>query len=154
MPNIRDHQFDRRLSALEAHSRKHPRLSFCASTTTTQQHQQQHKDIQSPMTRTHQPHPLHSATDSKSAPPESGLSSPPSTDNTNQHDGMKTPTQTDPHPSAPSPVQLSSPPVSITGNTHSTAERGETADTEKVSTPSQKGDAVDGLLKLMKTGDR
>lgn len=154
MPNIRDHQFDRRLSALEAHSRKHPRLSFCASTTTTQR-QHPDKDIQSPMARTPQPLPTgDTATDSKSVPPESGLSSPPSTDTTNQHDGMKTPTQTNPHPSAASPVQLSSPPVSVSGNTRNAAERGETAETEKVSTPSQKGDAVDGLLKLMKTGDR
>lgn len=152
MLHIRDHEFDRRLSALEAHSRKHPRLSSCALS--------QRQAIQPLLTSTTQTRTPPAVTDKPD--PEttngSGLSSPPlSTDNTNQ-DHMKTPTQNDHCPSRPaaSPVQLSSPPVSVRGTGHAAgaddAEDG-TA-TEKVSTPSQQGDAVDGLLKLMKTGER
>lgn len=81
--------------------------------------------------------------------PDNGLSSPPlSTGNTNQHDQTRTPTQKDFPREIASPVQLSSPPVSDAESDDGAAA------TEKVSTPSQKGDAVDGLLKLMNTGDR
>lgn len=140
MHHIRDHQFDRRLSALEAHSRKYPRLSSYTSTSALQR-PDSHTPSQPP-SRTPPP------ADSKPMP-DNGLSSPPlSTDNANQHDQMKTPTQNDFPRRNGSPVQLSSPPVSD-------AESDDGAgDTEKISTPSQKGDAVDGLLKLMKTGDR
>lgn len=67
---------------------------------------------------------------------------------------MKTPTQNDFRLQAASPVQLSSPPVSDRGNERGDAEGDDDAATEKASTPSEKGDAVDGLLKLMNTGDR
>ncbi|RMJ26123.1 hypothetical protein PHISP_03014 [Aspergillus sp. HF37] len=157
MPHVRDHQFDRRLSALEAHSRKYKRLSFCASTP-------QRRDIQlqlqpPPLTHTPQPPPLHPAAAASAAepnpmPPESGLSPPPlSADNPSQHDHMKTPNQNDPSGTAKSPVQLSSPPVSVLGAARQAA-GADGATTEKASTLSQKGDAVDGLLKLMKTADR
>lgn len=140
MHHIRDHQFDRRLSALEAHSRKYPRLSSYTFTSAPQRPDSH--TLSQPSSQT--PPPVASK-----PMRDNGLSSPPlSTDNANQHDQMKTPTQNDfPHRHG-SPVQLSSPPVSDAESDDGAAA------TEKVSTPSQKGDAVDGLLKLMKTGDR
>lgn len=152
MSHVKDHQLDRRLSALEDHSRKYQRLS-CAST--PQREGIQHHPP--PLTHTPQAPPLHPAAVSgtESRPrAESGLSSPPlSADNANQHDHVRTPTQEDLSGAAKSPVQLSSPPVSDLGTVRNAAET-DGAASEKVSIPSQKGDAIDGLLKLMNTADR
>ena len=127
MRNVRDHQLDRRISDLEAHSRNYPRMPVFASSLQRQL-------------------PEPSTDDGRN---QNGLSSPPlSTQNSSQHDQMKTPTLADSSKAAVrrSPVQLSNPPASIPDD--GTA-------TEKIATPaSQRGDAVDGLLKLMNTGDR
>ncbi|GES58437.1 hypothetical protein ATEIFO6365_0004058800 [Aspergillus terreus] len=133
MRHVRDPQFDRRLSQLEEHSRKYPRLSLPEPTTPRPQ------TDTLPTPRGPQP-----AAELKpsSAPNESAPSS--------AEDPMKTPTQQTYPPrradaGAPSPMQLSSPPAD--GSPRETKRDG-------ADPPSQRGDAVDGLLKLMKTGDQ
>ena len=137
---------------LEAHSRKYPRLSLHTSTHASPSQQKDTQPLPQASTRTPPPAELKQIPEPSNA---NGLSSPPlSTDNANQHDQMRTPTQNDFRRQSASPVQLSSPPVSDLGKGGDDAESDDGAATEKVSTPSQKGDAVDGLLKLMNTGDR
>lgn len=52
-------------------------------------------------------------------------------------------------------MQLSSPPASISRDRPDQHEDRDNRDTENVArTPSQQGDAVDGLLKLMNTAER
>jgi hypothetical protein len=196
-----DHQFDRRLSELEAHSRKYPRLSLPALS-------QQHTDPEpNPAPRRHTttdteataalaaaalastspskqtPPSLEPALDaaleldptpknSSDAPAPLGLSSPPLSSGTtaNQEDAdadpLRTPTQKSFHRTdtleSPTAMQLSSPPATVSRNggkrtIDMTDEHDELDDedskTEKA-TPSHKGDAVDGLLKLMNTSDK
>ncbi|KAL4897007.1 hypothetical protein BDV59DRAFT_169543 [Aspergillus ambiguus] len=125
MRHVRDPQFDRRLSELEEHSRKYPRLSFPEPST---------PKPQSDQTITPRGLPPSTAT-------PNGLAATPLFSAT---DPMKTPTQQS-HPprcadaANTSPMQLSSPGDS----------RQDGADP-----PSQRGDAVDGLLKLMNTAER
>ena len=165
MRHVKDDQLDRRLSDLEAHSRKYPRLSnqppqqdqtpkqAAATSITT------HSTATSPLSettpRTLQPAPDMKETTSnnadKSAP---GLSSPPLSANNTTHDPMRTPTQTTlhHHNSGTSPMQLSSPPATVMRSGCDT----DTAGTEQHAggIASEKGDAVDGLLKLMNTADK
>ncbi|KAL5357865.1 hypothetical protein BJX96DRAFT_172921 [Aspergillus floccosus] len=130
MRHVRDPQFDRRLSQLEEHSRKYPRLSLPEPTTPRAQ------TDTAPTQRG-----LQSAAQLKpsSTPKEPAPSS--------AEDLMKTPTQQSypPRAAATSPMQLSSPPAD--GSPRETKHDG-------ADPPSQRGDAVDGLLKLMKTGDQ
>lgn len=171
MRNVRDQQFDRRLSELEAHSRKYPRLSFPVTPT-----QHQHKTAQSlrqattpPSEKTprqFQPAPDFQPT-SESTSIRPGLSSPPlSAGNAaTEQDPMRTPTQKNHHhhsESADSPMQLSSPPATVPRSGCDRREMREDTeeasdcggDPEKFTTPSHKGDAVDGLLKLMSTAEK
>ncbi|GAQ36373.1 hypothetical protein AtubIFM56815_002374 [Aspergillus tubingensis] len=193
MRHIQDPQLDRRLSDLEAHSRKYPRLSLpqeqrinittpTSSTSSSSQNQNQTTP------RPYQPTthlPLHE-TETQNA---SGLSSPPlstgtiatqkeqeqdtqtptqrAEDDDNDDDPMRTPTQksTTHHNhthrrtnTLGSPMQLSSPPATVS-RCRST-EIGKDMDMGEDEEPqerqrrlSQKGDAVDGLLKLMGTGE-
>ncbi|RHZ48646.1 uncharacterized protein CDV56_106010 [Aspergillus thermomutatus] len=194
MRHVRDHQFDRRLSELEAHSRKYPRLSLPALS-------QQHTDPDhafrrnttteatavlaaaalastSPSKKT--PPSLEPALDveleptpknSSTAPP--GLSSPPlsagTTANQEDADPLRTPTQKNFHRrtdtlESPTAMQLSSPPATVSRNRdkriidmtdeHDDEVGDEDNKTEKITTPAHKGDAVDGLLKLMNTSDK
>ncbi|KAF9891153.1 hypothetical protein FE257_005089 [Aspergillus nanangensis] len=162
MRNVRDPQFDRRLSELEEHSRKYPRLSFPDSTPTTQPKHHHHlrpEETTSPSSsssRVLQPAPELNPSSS------TGLSSPPLSARTavDLQDPMKTPTQQSHRradESAGSPMQLSSPrgtrsPASCE-TVRKTDDRSPPGQTEvQVVTPSQRGDAVDGLLKLMNTG--
>ncbi|RHZ74489.1 hypothetical protein CDV55_108887 [Aspergillus turcosus] len=194
-----DHQFDRRLSELEAHSRKYPRLSLPALS-------QQHTDPEpasrrdtmteteatavlaaaalastSPSKKT--PPSLEPALDveldptpknSSDAPAPPGLSSPPLSAGTTASqedadaDPLRTPTQKSFHRrtdglESPTAMQLSSPPATVSRNggkraIDMTDEHDEVGDeddkTEKITTPAHKGDAVDGLLKLMNTSDK
>ncbi|KAE8335940.1 hypothetical protein BDV24DRAFT_155623 [Aspergillus arachidicola] len=171
MRHVKDPQFDRRLSELEAHSRKFPRLSLPRTLTPNHQKEavtprRQDEDIMPSSTT---PRALQPAVEFRPRTEPSsiplGLSSPPlSTENDSSQDPMKTPTQshrrTD---TAESLVQLSSPPatVSRTGRDRMVGEvDGQEDDIEgnqsqkQAVTPSQRGDAVDGLLKLMNTADK
>lgn len=195
-----DHQFDRRLSELEAHSRKYPRLSLPALS-------QQHTDPE-PATRRDTPTEteatavlaaaaLASTSPSKKTPPSlepaldveleleptpknssdapapPGLSSPPLSAGTtaNQEDAdadpLRTPTQKSFHPrtdtlESPTAMQLSSPPATVSRNggkrtidmTDEHDEAGDEDNKTEKATPAHKGDAVDGLLKLMNTSDK
>ncbi|GCB18483.1 hypothetical protein AAWM_01368 [Aspergillus awamori] len=189
MRHIHDPQLDRRLSDLEAHSRKYPRLSLpqeqrimttpnSSSTSSSSQNQNQTTP------RPYQPTthlPLHE-TETQNA---SGLSSPPLSTGTiatqkepeqetqtpvqrEEHDDdddpMKTPTQksttlhTHTHRrtnTLGSPMQLSSPPATVSRrrNTETSSGEEEEGPQERQRRLSQKGDAVDGLLKLMGTGE-
>ncbi|KAE8382582.1 hypothetical protein BDV26DRAFT_253246 [Aspergillus bertholletiae] len=171
MRHVKDPQFDRRLSELEAHSRKFPRLSSPETATFNQQkeavtpRQQDENIVFSSIT----PRGLQPAvefpprTESSSIP--LGLSSPPlSTENDRSQDPMKTPTQSHRRTDTiGSLMQLSSPPatVSRTGRDRRMGEVDEEEDgiertppEKQAVTPSQRGDAVDGLLKLMNTADK
>jgi len=178
MRHVRDHQFDRRLSELEAHSRKYPRLAktpqqngilprTTSNATTATASPLPKTETEGTTQRTLQPAPelkarVEEAPTSKSNKDDNntsaGLSSPPlSTNNTT--DPMKTPTQQTYQQSregaAGSPMQLSSPPASISRDRPDQHEDRDNRDTENVArTPSQQGDAVDGLLKLMNTAER
>ncbi|GAB1203361.1 hypothetical protein APSETT445_001996 [Aspergillus pseudonomiae] len=171
MRHVKDPQFDRRLSELEAHSRKFPRLSLPETLTPSHQKEavtphRQDEDIIMPSSIT--PRALQPAVEFKPRTEPSsiplGLSSPPlSTENDSSQDPMKTPTQTHCRTdTAGSLMQLSSPPatVSRTGRNRIMGEVDEQDDIEgnqsenQAVTPSQRGDAVDGLLKLMNTADR
>ncbi|KAE8353585.1 hypothetical protein BDV28DRAFT_104966 [Aspergillus coremiiformis] len=171
MRHVRDPQFDRRLSELEAHSRKFPRLSLPETVVSSAQKEavtprRQNEEIipSSSTPRALQPAvELKLSLESSSIP--LGLSSPPlSTENEGSQDPMKTPTQRSHRRTGTvgSPMQLSSPPatVSRTGRGRMVEEvdeqeednEGNHLDKQAVA-PSQRGDAVDGLLKLMNTGD-
>ncbi|KAE8135761.1 hypothetical protein BDV38DRAFT_131946 [Aspergillus pseudotamarii] len=171
MRHVKNPQFDRRLSELEAHSRKFPRLSLPETLTPSHQKEvvtprRQDEDI---MPSSVTPRALQPAVEFKPRTEPSsiplGLSSPPlSTENDSSQDPMKTPTQshrrTD---TAETLMQLSSPPatVSRTGRDRMIGEIDEQEDDiegnqaeKQAVTPSQRGDAVDGLLKLMNTADK
>lgn len=176
MRHVRDHQFDRRLSELEAHSRKYPRLSktpqqtrtlprTTSNVTNTASHLPE-TEIEETAPRALQPAPELKArvedapTSNNNKDENAGLSSPPLSTNNTTNDPMRTPTQQTyqhDHSGAPeSPIQLSSPPASISRDRADRRERDrDNHDTEDVTrTPSQQGDAVDGLLKLMNTAER
>lgn len=169
MRHVRDPQFDRRLSELEAHSRKLPRLSVPEASTPSPLAKDLPASSSSP-SFTPRPLPtsqeLNQPSNTTIAPAPSGLSSPPlSAGNAHaQDDPMKTPTQkthrrTD---TAGSPMQLSSPPASASrgGRTvktptgTGTIQQEDVAREQRLVTPAQRGDAVDGLLKLMSTGEK
>ncbi|PYH93272.1 hypothetical protein BO71DRAFT_441848 [Aspergillus ellipticus CBS 707.79] len=175
MRHVRDPQFDRRVSELEAHSRKHPRLSFPSSTPhhqTTTTTPTQIKSLLANSTPRPAPEPQPTTTITTTT---TGLSSPPLSAPTAQEDDpMKTPTQKShllQHPrTVGSPMQLSSPPATVSKRrTAEFGDRGEDEGDEEMEDEedememlqperqrrlSQKGDAVDGLLKLMKTADQ
>ncbi|KAH8423793.1 uncharacterized protein LDX57_001551 [Aspergillus melleus] len=172
MRHVRDPQFDRRLSELEAHSRKLPRLSLpeASSTRSPLVKEDPAASSSSPSSTPRALPPsqalTHPSSETTVPPAPSGLSSPPlSAGNAHaQDDPMKTPTQkthrrTD---TAGSPMQLSSPPASASrgGRAMRTPVAAESSQQEDVVreqrfvTPAQRGDAVDGLLKLMSTGEK
>lgn len=177
MRHVRDHQFDRRLSELEAHSRKYPRLAKTpqqtrtlprtTSNVTTAASPLPEPETEETTPRTLQPAPELKArvedapTSNNNKDDNAGLSSPPLSTNNTTNDPMRTPTQQtyqqhDCLGAPGSPMQLSSPPVSISRDRTDQHEEGrDNHDTEDVTrTPSQQGDAVDGLLKLMNTAER
>lgn len=158
MRHVKDRQFDRRVSELEAHSRKFPRLSV--SSKTTRDPVEQPVSAPSPKRAKLLPAPELKPTPYSARPVPDMPSSPSSTGNEFQ-DNEKTPTQENPRgqPSTPgSPVQLSSPPGTVTraNDDRNKAEPGGRANEvdKMVVAAQQKGDAVNGLLKLMKTTDK
>ncbi|CAG8010129.1 unnamed protein product [Penicillium salamii] len=152
MRNVTDHQFDRRVSDLEAHSRKCPRLSFSVLSTPPLSSRKQFTSFPSSShlktprigTTGFISTPLHSTPDLPGRP--SPLSSSIVQPRTKKH------TRTPPRHLG-SPMQLSSPPATVTRHDQerqtSMGPRAELMD--GYISPSQRGDAVDGLLKLMST---
>ncbi|CAG7959443.1 unnamed protein product [Penicillium olsonii] len=151
MRNVTDHQFDRRVSDLEAHSRKCPRLSFSALSTPPLSSRKQFTSFPSSQLKTPRvgtagftSTPLHSTPDLPGRP--SPLSSSVVQPRTKKH------TRTPPRHLG-SPMQLSSPPATVSRHEperpSSMGPRAELMD--GYISPSQRGDAVDGLLKLMST---
>ncbi|CAI7655834.1 unnamed protein product [Penicillium manginii] len=150
MRNVPRHQFDRRVSELEAHSRKCPRVSLSAlsspsvsfkNTSTPSQFRTPRIGTMADMTST----PFRSTPDlprHRSAFPDSS--------------SCVKPSQRTPPRAFGSPMQLSSPPATIVrqSRTREVSEEPrpeEESDKHEELSPSQRGDAVDGLLKLMST---
>ncbi|KAI9044370.1 uncharacterized protein KD926_000971 [Aspergillus affinis] len=170
MRNVRDPQFDRRLSELEAHSRKLPRLSLPEASTRSPLVKEDPAASSSSPSSTPRALPpsqvLNHSSETTAPPPSSGLSSPPlSAGNAHaQDDPMKTPTQKTHRraDTAGSPMQLSSPPASAsrggramrTPTAAESSQQEDAAREQRFVTPAQRGDAVDGLLKLMSTGEK
>ncbi|KKK13533.1 hypothetical protein AOCH_004804 [Aspergillus ochraceoroseus] len=168
MRHVRDPQFDRRVSELEAYSRKYPRLS---GYTLSQKQQQQQQQQQTPViTHTEEEEEeeeeeeqednddndeAHDTLLTPRQPPtitpaqnQSQAEDPEEDQEEDQEDPLKTPTQKSHRRNntessthayialAGSPMQLSSPPSAAVPET------------------GQRGDAVDGLLKLMNTAEK
>ncbi|KAJ5577637.1 uncharacterized protein N7459_006601 [Penicillium hispanicum] len=152
MRNVTDHQIDRRVSELEAHSRKAPRLSF--STLSSSPSVSYRKTATPSQFRTPR---IGSMPDMSSTPCQQTPDLPRPASMVNHADRVK-PSQRTPPRTLGSPMQLSSPPATVVrhSRTRDVNEDGgpeqETAACGHLS-PSQRGDAVDGLLKLMSTAD-
>ncbi|KAJ5130488.1 uncharacterized protein N7515_006527 [Penicillium bovifimosum] len=152
MHNVTDHQFDRRVSELEAHSRKCPRLSLSVLATPPLPSRHHFTSFPSSQMKTPRigcsafiPTPSHSTPD---LPQPSPLSS--------RVVQQRTKSQRTPPRGLGSPMQLSSPPATVVrrepGREMDLGPRAEMGmhHVHTVS-PSHRGDAVDGLLKLMST---
>lgn len=149
MRNVTDHQIDRRVSELEAHSRKCPRLSLSALSSPALPHGKAATPSQFRTPR------IGTTADMTSTPSEQTPDLPAMASGS---DRAKTARRTPPR-TVGSPMQLSSPPATVDRHSRSRgasekAEREEEAATRVDLSPSQRVDAVDGLLKLMKTADR
>lgn len=145
MRNVTDHQFDRRISELEAHSRKCPRLSLSVSTPlSSRKHFTSFPSLMktprigySGFSST----PIHSTPDLPGPSPLSSV----------VQQRTKSHVQRTPPRALGSPMQLSSPPATvIRREAERGTDMGPRAELDDMS-PSQRGDAVDGLLKLMST---
>ena len=158
MRNVTDHQFDRRLSELEAHSRKCPRLSLSVLSTpplSSRKHFTSFSSFSSSQTKTPRIGCAgFTSTPSHSTPDLPGRPSPLSSSVVQQR--TKSHAQRTPPRGLGSPMQLSSPPATVirreADRETSMGPRAELGmnDVDAMS-PSQRGDAVDGLLKLMST---
>lgn len=159
MRHVKDTQLDRRLSDLEAHSQSQPRLY--KPKPSSRSYPPQHTSSTTTATVASTPRTLQPAPDLKSSRDTgntvSGLSTPPLSQNAN-HDPMKTPTQASQFQYHQPPMQLSSPAATLPRSVGPGDEdepdhyRGRNcATTPDIDGPSQKDDAVDGLLKLMST---
>ncbi|KAJ5648402.1 hypothetical protein N7490_004774 [Penicillium lividum] len=149
MRNVTDHQIDRRVSSLEEHSRKCPRISLAT--------------FSSPLP----PLSFRNTTTPKFTTPRIG--SMPDMSSTPCHQTPDLPRRRSPLANAAervkasqrtpprtlgSPMQLSSPPATVIRHNR-TLNLEEVGDaTRDGLSPSQRGDAVDGLLKLMNTANR
>ncbi|CAL5867541.1 uncharacterized protein PFLUO_LOCUS1760 [Penicillium psychrofluorescens] len=154
MRNVTDHQFDRRVSELEAHSRKCPRLSLSALSTPSMLS----KKATTP-SQTKTPHILSAGTRFSSLlnTPDLPATRPSSASGVRDatHDvRAKTPIRDNNTPprALGSPMQLSSPPATV-GRRNGNEDGGDEprVETRGALSPSERGDAVDGLLKLMHT---
>lgn len=147
MRNVTDHQIDRRLSELEAHSRKCPRLSFSALSSPSIAYGKHATPSQFRTPR------IGTTADMSSTPFQQTPDLPTQSSTGRAKTSHRTPPRT-----LGSPMQLSSPPATVVRHAHSHdvtvgANREDDATRDNLS-PSQKGDAVDGLLKLMSTSER
>lgn len=155
MRNVTDHQFDRRVSELEAHSRKCPRLSLSVLSTPPLSSRKQFTSFSSSQMKTPRiGHAGFTSTPSHSTPDLPGRPSPLSSSVVQQR--TKSHAQRTPPRGLGSPMQLSSPPATVirreANRETSMGPRAELSmDDVDAMSPSQRGDAVDGLLKLMST---
>jgi hypothetical protein len=151
MRNVTDHQFDRRVSELDAHSRKCPRLSLSVLSTPPLSSRKHFTSSQMKTPRINSSGfsstPSHDTPDLPARPSLLSSSVP-------EH-RAKTLGQHTPPNALGSPMQLSSPPATVIRRERESS-MGPRAELgiEDAMTPSQRGDAVDGLLKLMSTTDR
>lgn len=153
MRNVTDHQIDRRVSELEAHSRKQPRLSFPALSSPSIHRK--------PATPFQIKTPRIGSTANLSSIPSKNTPDLPAQPASLAHgrDSAKISSRTPPPPrTLRSPMQLSSPPATVIrpshgGDSSETAGHDGKGSTREAPSPSQRGDAVDGLLKLMNTAD-
>lgn len=165
MRHVKDPQFDRRLSELEAHSRKIRRLSSFP-TILLQEGIRQTKTLPPlpPISRLDRTAELKEPRSLKTSTNASGLSSPPPSAGTVEDERPRTPARKDrshcPPAATGSPMQLSSPPASVLRHASSretvveeenTREIAPAYEKDNAATPSQKVDALDGLLKLRET---
>lgn len=153
MRNVTDHQIDRRVSDLEAHSRKCPRISLSALSSPCLSFRKNTTPSQFRTPR------IGMAADLSSTPPQ------PTPDLPTRRSPMparadraKTSQRTPPR-ALGSPMQLSSPPATVVRRSYNREKGDEQSFKEEASmqedlSPSQRGDAVDGLLKLMNTASR
>lgn len=154
MRKVTDHQIDRRVSDLEEHSRKQPRLSFPAHSSSPSLPYQ--KPAMPYQTRT----PRIGSTADTSSTPSQQTPDLPAQPSSMFSGSARAKTARTPPRTLGSPMQLSSPPATVRhsrSQTHETGERAQRNAEESASgvlSPSQRGDAVDGLLKLMNTADR
>lgn len=152
MRNVTDHQFDRRVSELEAHSRKCPRLSLSVLSTPPLSSRKHFTSFPSSQMKTPRIGCAgFTSTPSHSTPDLPGRPSPLSSSVVQQR--TKSHAQRTPPRGLGSPMQLSSPPATvIRREADRESPRAELSmdDVDDMS-PSQRGDAVDGLLKLMST---
>ncbi|KAJ5155848.1 hypothetical protein N7492_008651 [Penicillium capsulatum] len=150
MRNVTDHQIDRRVSELEVHSRKCPRISLSSFSSPCLSLRKTATPSQFRTPRIGMPVDL-SSTPSQQTPDLPTLRSLPD-DSSRAKTSPSTPPRT-----LGSPMQLSSPPATVVrfnGNGEGEEDRdpvSEEAKTRNDLSPSQRGDAVDGLLKLMST---
>lgn len=155
MRNVTDHQFDRRVSELEAHSRKCPRLSLSVLSTPPLSSRKHFTSFPSSQMKTPRIGCAgFTSTPSHSTPDLPGRPSPLSSSVVQQR--TKSHAQRTPPRGLGSPMQLSSPPATVirreADRETSMGPRAELSmDDVDAMSPSQRGDAVDGLLKLMST---
>ncbi|KAG0159389.1 hypothetical protein PDIDSM_6911 [Penicillium digitatum] len=155
MRNVTDYQFDRRVSELEAHSRKCPRLSLSVLSTPPLSSRKHFTTFPSSQMKTPRIGCAgFTSTPSHSTPDLPGRPSPLSSSVVQQR--TKLHAQQTPPRGLGSPMQLSSPPATVirreANRETSMVSRAELSlDDVDVLSPSQRGDAVDGLLKLMST---
>jgi hypothetical protein len=155
MRNVPNNQIDRRVSELEAHSRKAPRLSFSAlsssSPITSFRHTFTPSQLKTPRTG--------SAENMSSTPSQQTPDLPRQPSSIIQSTNYAKRCQRTPPRALGSPMQLSSPPATVVRYSRS-RDITDGVDVEEAHashdalSPSQRGDAVDGLLKLMSTSDR
>lgn len=148
MRNVTSHHFDRRVSELEAHSRKCPRISLSSLSTPSTSFRKVTTPSQFRTPRVGTTHM--SSTPFQSTP---DLPAHPSTldDSSCVKKSQRTPPRT-----FGSPMQLSSPPATVIRDRRAREvseepRRQDESEKQTDLSPSQRGDAVDGLLKLMST---
>lgn len=149
MRSVTDHQIDRRVSDLEEHSRKCPRISQSAFSSPLPA-----LSFRKPDTPQFQTPRIGTQLDMSSTPTQQTPDLP------QRYSPIKQSSiklQSTPLQVGDSPMQLSSPPATVIH--HSNEDVDDQMDQDQSSTrerlsPSQRGDAVDGLLKLMSTTDR
>ncbi|KAJ9211887.1 hypothetical protein DTO166G4_6539 [Paecilomyces variotii] len=166
MKRVKDPQLDRRVSELEAHSRKRLRFSMPASPTKEAAASQQTASSPAKVPKL-LPAPELKPTAYSARYVSDIPSSPPASAGEEPHDDMPTPTQNNPRPeprTPAAPVQLSSPPG--TANREEKTEKTDNAKEEldesqfsnyvdyMIAKRSRDGVALDGLIQLMKTTDK
>lgn len=150
MRNVTDHQIDRRVSELEEHSRKQLRLSFAVYSSSLSLPYQ--KTAASSQIKTPR---IGSTSNTTSTPSQSTPDLPAQPSSMFNGSARAKTARTPPH-TIGSPMQLSSPPATVrhSNETGKRAQRDGEESARGNLSPSQRGDAVDGLLKLMNTADR